>query len=83
MIVKFPDVGSLGWNADMPAHDLTDSTVYFEHFEDANGDGFIDLVSHYVIGGTGISSGDTSACISGKTNDGTDFVGCDSVLTRH
>lgn len=43
----------------------------------------MDLVSHYVIDGTGIASGDTEACISGKTDDGIDFMGCDSVRTIH
>ena len=27
MIVKFPDVGTLGWNADMPAHDLQEQPL--------------------------------------------------------
>jgi hypothetical protein len=53
------------------------------HYEDVNGDGYMDLVSHYVIAGTGIASGDTEACISGETDDGIDFVGCDSVRTIH
>ena len=27
MIVKFPDVGSIGWNADLPAHDLPEQPI--------------------------------------------------------
>ena len=53
------------------------------HPRDVNEDGFMDLISHYVIGGTGIVSGDTMACMSGKTNDGIDFIGYDSLRTRH
>lgn len=74
---------TFGPGAQVPAHDLTDVFVYTDHLQDVNGDGFVDLVSHYVSGGTGITSGDTEACISGKTNDGINFMGCDSVRTLH
>jgi hypothetical protein len=67
----------------VPAHDLTVGAVYFVHLQDVNGDGFMDLVSHYVSGGTGIVSGDTEAFISGKTFDGINFMGSDSVRTLH
>jgi len=68
---------TFGPGEQVPAHDPAG------HYEDVNEDGFMDLVSHYVVGGTGIASGDTEACISGKTNDGIDFLGCDSVRTIH
>jgi len=51
------------------------------HYQDVNDDGYMDLVTHYIRGGTGIVSGDTEACLNGKTNDGIEFVGCDSVRT--
>ena len=57
-----------------PAHD--------GHFEDVNGDGFTDLVSHYVQKETGLSSGDPEACITGETLDGTPIGGCDSVRVK-
>ena len=57
-----------------PAHD--------GHLEDVNGDGFTDLVSHYVQKETGLSSGDTEACITGETLDGAPIFGCDSVRVK-
>jgi hypothetical protein len=51
------------------------------HFEDANGDGLLDLVTHHATAETGIAFGDMEACLSGKRLDGTRFSGCDSVRT--
>ena len=49
------------------------------HVEDVNGDGFDDLVSHYRTQDTGVSSGDTEACVDGATTGGTPIHGCDAV----
>ena len=52
------------------------------HPEDVDGDGDTDLVLHFPTPATGIRCGDTSATLRGKTFDGRDIQGSDSILTR-
>ena len=52
------------------------------HIEDVNGDGLLDIVSHYATQETGIVPGDTEACVTGATFDGIFFWGCDAIRTR-
>jgi len=51
------------------------------HIEDVDKDGDSDLVFHFKFADTGIQCGDTSATLTGKTIDGADIIGSDSIRT--
>jgi hypothetical protein len=75
------DVATLAFGPDgaAPTHDLT---VMDDHYADVDLDGYLDLVSHYTIGETGLASGDSEACLVGATLDGVPIAGCDSVKIK-
>jgi hypothetical protein len=52
------------------------------HLEDVNGDGRLDLISHYRVPEVGIEAGDVEACLRGQMLDRTPFTGCDRVTTH-
>lgn len=47
--------------------------------QDVNGDGLLDVVLHFSTQNLNLLPGDTEACLAGKTLNGQDFNGCDSV----
>jgi hypothetical protein len=69
------DFASLGFGPDgaPPAHE-------HGHYEDVDGDGFVDLVTHHRTQETGIADGDTEACMEGVIGE-TPFVACDTITT--
>jgi hypothetical protein len=58
-----------------PAHPVSG------HLSDVNFDGLTDLLSLYWTQETGIATGDTEACVTAETLDGTPLAGCDSITT--
>lgn len=78
--VTYVDVNTLkfGPNGVSPAHDLTDPSVYAGHLKGVNGDGDVDLVSHYVTQETGLVKGDKKACLEFEI-DGVLLTLCDSI----
>jgi len=52
------------------------------HFDDIDGDGFMDMLLHHRVAQTGIEVDDVDACLMGETLDGQMFEGCDLVTPR-
>jgi hypothetical protein len=52
------------------------------HAKDVNGDGAMDLVSHFRIQDTGITSKTDQVCVSGKMLDAAAFEGCSAIRSQ-
>ena len=50
------------------------------HLGDVNGDGLLDLTSHYVTRELGLTFATTEACVTGESVAGERLSGCDAVL---
>jgi hypothetical protein len=72
---------AFGPNGAASAFDLTHPLVYWLAHWDVNRDGKKDLLSHCRTEETGIAMGDTEACLTGETQDGTPFKGCGAITT--
>jgi DNA-binding beta-propeller fold protein YncE len=66
-------------NADAPAERACSEVHDMGHVEDVDEDGDLDLLLHYFVSQTGIAPGDTEACLTGMTLDGTQIEGCDRI----
>lgn len=55
------------------------ATAGHDNIEDVNGDGFMDMVLHFATEESGIQEGETSASLTGKTLDGKNITGSDSI----
>jgi hypothetical protein len=79
------DVTTLAFGPDgaAPAHEkgLHGGHEKGGHRKDVNDDGFTDRIFRFRTHETGIAIGDTEACLTFETLDGTPLAGCDSVLT--
>ncbi len=53
-----------------------------DHIEDVNEDGLMDIVLHYDTAETGLTEGDTEACLTGKTVNGHGVEGCTNIRTK-
>ena len=83
--VRDVDVASLAFGAmgAKPLFPLTHPLVFHFSHRDVNGDGAKDLVPYFDSRDAGIAFGDTEACLTGETRDGTPFEGCDAIETLH
>jgi len=79
--VSTVDGSTLVFGKAAPVHDLGDPAVFAEHLKDVDGDGFMDLVSHYRTAETGIEAGDRGVCLKGENLEGAPFLGADAVRT--
>ena len=81
------DAAAVDWSTvcfgDAEAPDERDCTEAHDsaHVEDVNGDGRTDLVLHFEVAETGIDTGDTTACLTGETEEGVEIEGCDAIVT--
>jgi len=79
------DVGTVYFGADPPdpaRSDCTESHRRGHLGRDFDSDGVIDLLLHFDTSEPGIALGDETACSTGRTLDGRDLRGCDSIRVQ-
>jgi hypothetical protein len=64
-----------------PAHDLSNPGIFADHLREVDGDGRVDLVTHYSIEASLVPTSDSAACLRGELSDGRRFEGCDTIQT--
>jgi hypothetical protein len=71
--------GRCGFVEARPAHDLGDTRRTRKHVEDVNGDGHVDLVTHYRQSEAKFVAGDDEACLVVNNLNGAPLLGIDAI----
>ena len=79
--IRMPGLGGLELQEELISRGNTLPIIFITGHGDVPMAGWKDLLSHYRIGASGIAIGDTRACVTGETVDGSSFESCDAIST--